>query len=477
MARNIKLEEARLKQHLSLYEASGRLAVHKNTLLGWETGKHKPHLSYLTALCKVYDATPEELGLEELVRSKEHRESASPEVAASVTPPGSDICIIEDLEVHLLTTVGRWNRRKVPYDGLQAMIDQQIRRYDDMSEQEKDSAENPERRKALRILATLPIGIYGLTVTGSVLQLSAEELLPHCAAGLTACWHLSKGKELPLVQAVVAAYLPTLTNLAREATRYQKAAAGLVAQAHLLSGLLAMHLDSLGASEAHYKEALKYSQVAEDHNLEVAVLCWLCENFRYTKRFHKALETYKKALPYLNQASYLVRSNMYSGLARVQALSGQKQNAMSSLGLAQEAFFAQSENDSGVLYTDYGQSNLILRDGMTYYYLGQNEESGQKQKTQYNKALDSFIQVRSLRSDVQISERMRLEFLNNQARAAFGLRDMEQCCTYLESAVTGALLLGSEQRYIEAREIYEMMTIVWGEEPRVKALRDLFRRG
>lgn len=257
MARNIKLEEARLKQHLSLYEASGRLDVHKNTLLGWEMGKHKPHLSYLTALCKIYDATPEELGLEELVRSKQHRESASPEEATSITPTGGEICIIEDLEVHLLTTVGRWNCRKLPYDGLQAMIDQQIRRYDDMSEQEKDGAENPERRKALRILATLPIGIYGLTMTGSVLQLSAEELLPHCAAGLTACWHLSKGKELPLVQAVVSAYLPTLTNMAREATRYQKAAAGLVAQAHMLLGLLTMHLDGHSTSEFHYREAVK----------------------------------------------------------------------------------------------------------------------------------------------------------------------------------------------------------------------------
>src|SRR5713101_6348130 len=273
MAKNIKLEEARLKQHLSLEEASRRLDVHRNTLLSWEMGKHKPHLSYLTSLCKTYDATPEELGLEELVRSKQRQETVAP--ATGATPPGGEIFIFEDLEVHLLTTVGRWNRRRIPYDGLQAMIDQQIRRYDDMSEQEKDGMENPERRKALRILATLPIGIYGLTVTGSVLQLSAEELLPHCAAGLTACWHLSKGKELPLVQTVVSAYLPTLTNLARETSRYQKAAASLAAQAHMLSGLLSMHLDGHSVSEFHYKEAVKYSQLTDDYNLQVSALRWL----------------------------------------------------------------------------------------------------------------------------------------------------------------------------------------------------------
>jgi DNA-binding XRE family transcriptional regulator len=148
MAKNIKLEEARLKHHLSLEEASRRLAVHKNTLLHWEMGRHKPQLSYLTALCKTYDATPEELGLEELVHSKQRQESVSP--ATGVTLPGEEIFLFEDLEVHLLTTIGQWNRRRVPYDGLQAMIDQQIRRYDDMTEQQKDGTENPERRKALR---------------------------------------------------------------------------------------------------------------------------------------------------------------------------------------------------------------------------------------------------------------------------------------------------------------------------------------
>lgn len=475
MAKNIKLEEARLKQHLSLEEASRRLDVHKNTLLGWEMGKHKPHLSYLTSLCKTYDATPEELGLEELVRSKQRQETVAP--ATGATPPGGEIFIFEDLEVHLLTTVGRWNRRKIPYDGLQSMIDQQIRRYDDMSEQEKDGTENPERRKALRILATLPIGIYGLTMTGSVLQLSAEELLPHCAAGLTACWHLSKGKELPLVQTVVSAYLPTLTNLARETSRYQKAAASLAAQAHMLSGLLSMHLDGHSASEFHYKEAVKYSQLTDDYNLQVISLKWLAYIFYVEKRPSKALDTYKQALPSLNQTLPRVRSTVYNGLSGVQAQYGLKQDALRSLGLAHENFFTQAEDEPAPLYLLSDRSTLIMVGGRTYNDLGQREDDTKAKKAQYEKALDFFVQVASLQPGMQVPERIRLEILNNQARAAFGLRDLEQSSTYLEAAVTGALLLGSEQRYIEAREIYEMMTLVWSEEPRVKALRDLFKRG
>ena len=87
------------------------------------------------------------------------------------------------------------------------------------------------------------------------------------------------------------------------------------------------------------------------------------------------------------------------------------------------------------------------------------------------------MQVGGLQSDMQVSERMRLEFLNNQAQVAFGLRDLERCCTYLEAGVMGALLMGSEQRYAEAKEVYQVMEIVWGDEPEVKALKDLFKRG
>ena len=478
MAKNIKLEEARLKQHLSLEEASRRLAVHKNTLLSWEMGRHKPHLSYLTSLCKTYDATPEELGLEELVRSKQRQESASPAIETDVTPPGSAIVLIEDLEVHLLTTVGRWNRRKIPYDGLQVMIDQQIRGYDDMTEQPKDSTENPERRRALRILATLPIGIYGMTVTGSVLQLSAEELLPHCAAGLTACWHLSKGKELPLVQAIVSTYLPTLTNLARESSRYQKAAAGLVAEAHMLAGLLSMHLEGHSNSEYHYREALKYSQLAEDPDRLVAASGWLASSFRYQKRPLKALEAYKQAMPYLKQTSLLIQSRTYGSLAVIQAQCDLKQDALRSLGLGHETFFKQSETDSAPLYVLYDRSSLLLQDGCTYYGLGQNEEDAQKRKTRCEKALDSFLQLGAEHQSpsMSVSERERIEFWNNQALAAFGLRDLEQSTTYLQAGITGALDLGSEQRVSEAKEIYEKMELVWGDEPRVKALRELFKK-
>ena len=77
---------------------------------------------------------------------------------------------------------------------------------------------------------------------------------------------------------------------------------------------------------------------------------------------------------------------------------------------------------------------------------------------------------------MRVSERMHLEFLNNQAQVAFRLGDLEQSCAYLEEAVTGALLLGSEQRYAEAKEIYQVMEIVWGDEQKVKRLKGLFKR-
>ncbi len=73
MGRNILLEEARLKKGWSLEQASQQISVHRNTLGSWERGKRQPQLSSINELCRLYDATPNELGLQDRLYSKNAR--------------------------------------------------------------------------------------------------------------------------------------------------------------------------------------------------------------------------------------------------------------------------------------------------------------------------------------------------------------------------------------------------------------------
>ncbi len=74
---------------------------------------------------------------------------------------------------------------------------------------------------------------------------------------------------------------------------------------------------------------------------------------------------------------------------------------------------------------------LTLLDGITHYTL-----------RQYDKAQDSFAQMSKLQSGVPFfNERIRLEFLNNQALTEVKRkdRDMELCIAYWKTGMRGLL--------------------------------------
>ena len=471
MERNYRLEEARRKKGWSVREASRQLGVHRNTISAWEAGTSTPQISLLRVLCQTFNATTEELGLEHVLHAKQKltqavsfaEETTTLEQREAVSASERGILIFEDLEVRLLIVVGQWDRRSTSYDELQVKIAQQIRSYDDMTDHR--SIENPERRKALRILASLPVGIYGLTVLGSTKTVHADEFLPSCAAGLTACWQLSKGSDLALVRDTVSSYLPTLTLLAKQPSHHQKAAAGLTAQCHMLMGLMSMHLDSLVTAKAHHSKAVTYSQLAEDNNLLGAALCWLSSIPSYDKRYSDALKICERALPTVDNMLPNARSNVYLNLAKYYAQCEQKQDSLRALGLAHEAYARDTDGGVECLYACHDRFTLTLQDGETYYHL-----------KEYRKALSSYKQIDGLQPRTSVPERVRLEFLNNQALTALRLGELEESCKYLTIAATGAITLKSERRYAEAYDIFDKMDFVWSGEPQVRALKDIFKK-
>lgn len=147
----------------------------------------------------------------------------------------------------------------------------------------------------------------------------AEEMLPQLASGLTACWPLTKTSELEFVQAVALSYLPTLTMLAKQPSCHQHEAMRLTAEAHMLAGLMGMHLRGLSIAKHHFSQAVTYSQQTTDDNLNVNALNMLSGVQAYERHYQDALDTCKKAILYEKTISPLIRSDLYSNLAMDQA--------------------------------------------------------------------------------------------------------------------------------------------------------------
>lgn len=290
-----------------------------------------------------------------------------------------------------------------------------------------------------------------------------EEMWPQFEKLIETCWHLSKGNTLDIVEPILWSYLPPLATIADRPGQQQQIAASIASKGYQLAAILAGHRDDLNARQSYCEHALSYGNKAKDRNLQIAALRQLALTFDYKDRPRKALETYESSLPLLNEASPLLRARMYAGLAYSYALYDQEQEALRCIKLAYESFPDDPDNDPTSLYADCGYFTIVLWDGLTRMDLNRFREADQ-----------AFAQIDGREPKIKVPERVRIEFLNYQAEAFIGLRDLERCCAYLEEAVQASLKLRSERRYTQASEVYQKMRQVWHNEPRVKALRDLF---
>src|SRR5579859_5511557 len=414
------LRRARRRKGLTLSDASHRLGIHINTLSGWELGKHQPYAHTRQKLCDLYEATPYELGLETLPQPA--AEEAPPTQA---TPEPSQL-EQEDVEVAFLAVVYRWDRRNTRYSELQARMTQVMDHYDTLL----NLSETVDRRKALHVLVKVPLHFFGLTALGNPHSFPAEELLPHLAAGITACWSLSGGSELPFVSHIIAQYLPSLTSLAKQPSRYQKAAADLASQGYMLKAVLAWHLQTLDMAEGYAQKAVYYSQIAEGADIQATALRTLASVHFYSMQPQRALQKGREALIHAKKANPAARCSVYRNLAAYQAVDGEKQEARHTLKEAYTSFSAVSDPTV--------RGEMFLWSGYTHYHSGQ-----------YQDALSAFSQVGKLQPSNEIAERIRIEGAIQAALAGMRSpqRDMEQCIAYWKVGMKGAIDLESEQRF------------------------------
>jgi hypothetical protein len=310
--------------------------------------------------------------------------------------------------------------------------------------------------------------MYGLSLLMPVSIRSPEGLLAQCAAGITACWYLRKGKDLAFAANVITRYIPTLEEIAATGTGSQrKDAAELLVQCLLLQSTLSWHLGTNNAVSSA-QSAEKYAQSAENMLLRVVTLRTQAAAYSYMNRWDLALQVAEKA-KYLLETErgapimQLVHSYVYAGLATYQSYYKDRgKDAFASLKKAHVSFHnAQATNEVLPVWIDHNQANLVLNDGMTHYHLGL-----------YTQARESFAQTRGIQQD----DAGRIEILIDEVMTELDrddqLRDMDWCIATWTQSIEQAKSLQSDQWFYEAVSAYKTMHAVWPHEQRVKGLRD-----
>ena len=471
---NYRLQAVREQKMWTLEEAAEEVGIDAQTLWRWENYVQRPRPSSLRRLCEVFGMSAEALGFG---RSLDDVDQARPPEEITQEPfPIS--AVVDQLplseasvdcatwfglkQTQITRVINYYIGRATSCDDLQQTIDQEIRAFARMKPQYSTQDYTLSRRQALIAIAYLPLSLLIRFQQDHLPSTVVEEILPRCAASITACWHLSRGSEVAMIQQALSSYFPFIEMLAQTSSPYQHTAAALAAQSSMLRGIVALHHLDLQSREKYARQALHYSRVAQERNLEAAALMYLGYSDGYARQPERAMITFENALS-LSEApsllSPLLLSDIYIGLAEAHAQCQQEELAAKAMTLAQHSFPLYPELDPGFLYADCGLSTLYTYEGKMYLNLGRAKEAQQ-----------AFAQIERIQSGVSFSERNRTARVIYQAQAALGLGDLEMCCICLEEGRKAAAVLDSRRMSSDIFEVYLLARERWPREQRIRTL-------
>ncbi|MDQ2887510.1 MAG: helix-turn-helix domain-containing protein, partial [Chloroflexota bacterium] len=428
-----------------------------NTFNRWERGLQLPQLETLDLLCKAFDLPPEELGFGNIIAAKRR----TTEGALSMRNENTSIKQ-EAPQKEAQQSDNAFAYQVEQSDNAFAYQVEQIKKdLDEMQQAQNENGEGLSRKKAVALLVTTPSAIFGLIEDSNDLLLYSDEILALSAVNLALCWQLYYEGGFAELNHILPGYTTQLSALAQKPARHQKLAANLASQAHQLNYLLALQRQDFGTSLKHTQEALHYGHIADDANLQAAALGRKAYVYFSLHRDRQRLQTYQEALSHCTACSPLLKGYIYAGLAETHASLQNEAMAQEFLKRAQKSYPDQPEEDPVYSYTHFRWPTFYNFSGQVHLHLNHPKEAWEAFST-----VDRLVPTNE--------EPYRVELTVYKAATALALQDLEQSCALLAEAVQAARALGSALRYDEAYLIYERMLEQWGQEPRVKALADLF---
>lgn len=459
------LKQERLNRHWSRAQVEVMTRIPQRSLENWEEGTAWPRPDNIEALCRLYGKTTKDLGL---IRTKNYDmigtgNNNTPN-SQEENPIMSDLVrrsALSDLGSYLTGLVSTWPRRNHHYGELQEGINRAIIDHSTLIGQDASSAIS--RRQALMSLGLVPIQLIGGVATRPKSKTAdTDTLLTHCAAGITACWYLRRGRDLVFVSDLISSYIAILQPFIYSHSEvYRKASATLLAQSFRLKGSIIEHLR--GNGQIAINEAIRYALMAE--NITEQTITNRMMAFSY---WRQGTQGYEQALPYAETAYGLAKSDKSthrniqsfaaSGFSVCQAVNGKVEDAKISLTEARNLF----DPTMSVPFMYYAESNLLAISADIYRHGGHWQESV------------DLLAKSLVVSDVSALGGIqgRIQYAKIEVSRDDKPRDIDLCITLLTEAITGANELGSKHYIREAREAYSLLRIAW---PREQAIKNLGR--
>jgi transcriptional regulator with XRE-family HTH domain len=459
--------------------AAAEIQIDRKTYIRWENGQHIPQPRTLELACHAFGMSAQELGFidDSLDASNNQEVTIIGEVIVSSSDSfeegSKDWATWLGIKLaQIVTMIDMWHGQAAFCEEIQVMVDQEIKMIDHELQQHRvEEQQTIPRRQALITIAALPTTLaWG---AGLATNAAIEEFLPRCAASITSCWHLMKGRGFVAVVDILSTFVPLLATVALRPSKYQQAAARLAVQACIIQGILAMHQLNFTKREAHCQDAVKYATISQDKRLQAVSLMYLGYTYShcyFPPQPQKAIPIFHKALQALGEEPSLLRSDILMGLAEAYAQCKEEQEALRCLGLTEEHFPAYPELDPSFIYADCGLNTLYQWEGKTYLQLVEHFPHAGYQRS----AADSLMKSIGVDS---ISARSANETVIYQADAARVLGELEIYTDTLRKAVQMATTIGSRRRYQDAVRVYQQTPEKWMKELKMRALaRDVFQQ-
>lgn len=375
---------------------------------------------------------------------------------------------------HLLALVEQWHG-PASCEPLQLLVHQEVLMLDAARRASgDDEGFDPARRQLLVTLLALPVALSPSGLLGEASSALVRKLLAQCAASITAAWALLKQSDFAIVERHVSGYLLPLTSLARMPSPHQAEAARLASHAYRVLAIVALHRRQLDSKDYYTWQALAYAEIAADRQARWSALAALSDTALLYKHdaagaavFHQRLALDERAF------TPTMRSRLHAKTALELAMRGDERPALERADLAQEAFPSGPDNDPMSQEGAFTRGNLVLYRGLTHLALGRHFPDRRHQ----DRAWAVFEGGDRLAVPTAVTERVRVEIVNQQAATAIEMRDLDRFAASLRGGVEGAQRLRSAQRLHEAQAAWERARQVWPSERRVIALEELFVDG
>jgi transcriptional regulator with XRE-family HTH domain len=326
------------------------------------------------------------------------------------------------------------------------------------------------KRNSMRTIGTVVggsillnhVGYQPFSFAQRGIKLHDEELLDICKTEIPIWWRLYFEGYHAEIRKVLPGHLLRLSPLAERPSRYQQLAGNLASQAHQLAFLLAIQQQDFCTALMHTKEAFQCGVIAEDFSLQTSALIRQGYVYHCVNDPESMLYQYQRAFQRCEKVSPLLQGRAYSGLAKGHAFLQQGQEADHFLGLTRDTFPEHPEQDPAYSCTHF--DSFIPANFEVVSYL------------QLNKPKNAWEACEKIAGTPTLRTTQRVELLVRQAEASFALGKLDQCRSYVEKAVIAALDLGSDLRYQEAYDVFNLMRKKWPRERDVKELAEFFPR-